>query len=74
MTDAPRTVVYEFSGFRLTPAERLLEQNGRAVSLTPKARKALRRVARVKLLVAADVTDAAGNGTTVERKVKLRRR
>ena len=37
MTDAPRTVVYEFSGFRLTPAERLLEQNGRAVSLTPKA-------------------------------------
>jgi DNA-binding winged helix-turn-helix (wHTH) protein len=37
MADAPRTVVYEFSGFRLTPAERLLEQNGRAVSLTPKA-------------------------------------
>ena len=37
MTDLVPGVVYEFSGFRLNPAERLLEQNGRAVPLTPKA-------------------------------------
>ncbi len=37
MTDERLSVVYEFSGFRLNPAERLLEQNGRAVPLTPKA-------------------------------------
>jgi eukaryotic-like serine/threonine-protein kinase len=37
MTDEGLSVVYEFSGFRLNPAERVLEQNGRAVPLTPKA-------------------------------------
>ena len=36
MTDERLSVVYEFSGFRLNPAERLLEQNGRAVPLTRK--------------------------------------
>ena len=45
-----------------------------SVSLTPKARKAFRRVGKVKLSVAAIVVDAAGNGTTVARKLKLRRR
>jgi hypothetical protein len=45
-----------------------------SVSVGPKTRKAFRRLGRVKLSVAATVTDDAGNSTEAARKLKLRRR
>jgi hypothetical protein len=45
-----------------------------SVSLGPKTREAFRHISRVRLLVAALVTDDAGNSTAVAQKLWLTRR